>query len=160
MSKFEVSRALLELGHRVLYSELDVVWLADAYAAAAAALAGRSGGSFDAADAVAAMDNERDDELNVGFVLATPGPRTRECYARLVAGWRGALAAAGGRVPFARDQAFFWATLRDGGPDFARLDPVWKSTSELRRRGQTSEISSSVKSKSIWLIFGRIDCSR
>ena len=74
LSKFEVSHALLELGHRVLYSELDVVWLADASAAAAGALAGRSGGSFDAADAVAAMDNERDDELNVGFVLATPGP--------------------------------------------------------------------------------------
>ena len=133
LSKFEVSRALLERGHRVLYSELDVVWLADAYAAAATALAGRSGGSFDAADAVAAMDNERDDELNVGFVLATPGPRTREWYARLVAGWREALAAAGGRVPFARDQAFFWATLRDGGPDFARLDS--RVFAKLTKRG-------------------------
>ena len=39
-------------------------------------------------------------------------------------------------------------------------NPVWKSTSELGRRGQTTEISSSVKSKSIRLIFGRIDCSR
>ena len=38
--------------------------------------------------------------------------------------------------------------------------PVWKSTSELGRRGQTSELSSSVKSMSIRLIFGRIDCSR
>jgi hypothetical protein len=37
---------------------------------------------------------------------------------------------------------------------------VCKSTSELGRRGQTSEFSSSVKSKSIRLIFGRIDCSR
>ena len=36
---------------------------------------------------------------------------------------------------------------------------VCKSTSELGRRGQTSELSRSVKSKSIWLIFGRIDCS-
>ena len=43
------------------------------------------------------------------------------------------------------------------GPKYV---PVWKSTSELGRRGQTSEISSSVKSKSIRLIFGRIDCSR
>ena len=38
--------------------------------------------------------------------------------------------------------------------------PVWKSTSELGRRGQTSELSSSVKSMSIRLIFGRIDRSR
>jgi predicted kinase len=37
--------------------------------------------------------------------------------------------------------------------------PVWKSTSELGRRGQTSELSISAKSKSIRLIFGRIDCS-
>ena len=37
---------------------------------------------------------------------------------------------------------------------------VCKSTSELGRRGQTSEFSSSVKSKSIRLIFGRIDCSQ
>jgi hypothetical protein len=37
---------------------------------------------------------------------------------------------------------------------------VWKSTSELGRRGQTSELSISVKSTSIRLIFGRIDCSR
>ena len=38
--------------------------------------------------------------------------------------------------------------------------PVWKSTSELGRQGQTSERSRSVKSTSIRLIFGRIDCSR
>merc|ERR1712147_114526 len=37
--------------------------------------------------------------------------------------------------------------------------PVCKSTSELGCRGQTSEFSSSVKSTSIRLIFGRIDCS-
>ena len=38
--------------------------------------------------------------------------------------------------------------------------PVPKSTSELGYPDQTSELSSSVKSKSIRLIFGRIDCSR
>ena len=37
---------------------------------------------------------------------------------------------------------------------------VWKSNSELGYPNQTSELSISVKSKSIWLIFGRIDCSR
>ena len=37
---------------------------------------------------------------------------------------------------------------------------VCESTGELGRRGQTSEISSSVTSKSIRLISGRIDCSR
>ena len=36
------------------------------------------------------------------------------------------------------------------------VEPVCKSTSELGRRGQTSEFSSSVKSKSIRLIFGRL----
>jgi hypothetical protein len=41
-----------------------------------------------------------------------------------------------------------------------QLTPVCKSTSELGRRGQTSEFSISVKSKSIRLIFGRIDRSR
>ena len=39
-------------------------------------------------------------------------------------------------------------------------EPVWKSTSELGCPDQTSELSSSVTSKSIRLIFGRIDCSR
>ena len=43
---------------------------------------------------------------------------------------------------------------------FAGSWAVWKSTSELGRRGQTSEFCISVKSKSIRLIFGRIDCSR
>ena len=37
--------------------------------------------------------------------------------------------------------------------------PVWKSTTGLGGPHQTSELSSSVKSKSIRLIFGRIDCS-
>ena len=37
---------------------------------------------------------------------------------------------------------------------------VWKSTSRLGGPHQTSELSISVKSKSIWLIFGRIDRSR
>ena len=37
---------------------------------------------------------------------------------------------------------------------------VWKSNSELGYPDQTSELSRSVKSKSIRLIFGRIDCSR
>ena len=41
-----------------------------------------------------------------------------------------------------------------------QLEAAWKSTSELGRPDQTSELSSSVKSKSIRLIFGRIDCSR
>ena len=38
----------------------------------------------------------------------------------------------------------------------AVVGPVCKSTTGLGRRGQTSEISSSVKSKSIRLIFGRL----
>ena len=37
---------------------------------------------------------------------------------------------------------------------------VWKSTTGLGGPHQTSELSSSIKSKSIRLIFGRIDCSR
>ena len=37
---------------------------------------------------------------------------------------------------------------------------AWKSNSELGYPNQTSELSSSVNSKSIRLIFGRIDCSR
>ena len=37
---------------------------------------------------------------------------------------------------------------------------VWKSTAGLGRPHQTLKFSSSVKSKSIRLIFGRIDCSR
>ena len=39
-------------------------------------------------------------------------------------------------------------------------DTVWKSTTGLGRPDQTLKFSSSVKSKSIRLIFGRIDCSR
>ena len=39
-------------------------------------------------------------------------------------------------------------------------DPVWNSTTGLGGPDQTSEFSSSIKSKSIRLIFGRIDCSR
>ena len=42
----------------------------------------------------------------------------------------------------------------------ARERPVWNSTSGLGGPHQTSELSSSIKSKSIRLIFGRIDCSR
>jgi len=38
--------------------------------------------------------------------------------------------------------------------------PVWNSTTGLGGPDQTSELSISVKSKSIRLIFGRIDCSR
>ena len=38
--------------------------------------------------------------------------------------------------------------------------PVWKSTTGLGRPDQPLKFSSSVKSKSIRLIFGRIDCSR
>jgi hypothetical protein len=37
---------------------------------------------------------------------------------------------------------------------------VWKSTTGLGGPHQTSELSISIKSKSIRLIFGRIDCSR
>ena len=40
------------------------------------------------------------------------------------------------------------------------LRPVWSSTTGLGGPDQTSEFSSSIKSKSIRLIFGRIDCSR
>ena len=40
------------------------------------------------------------------------------------------------------------------------LAPVWKSTTGLGGPNQTAELSISIKSKSIWLIFGRIDCSR
>ena len=39
------------------------------------------------------------------------------------------------------------------------LLPVWKSTTGLGRPGQTLKFSCSVKSTSIWPIFGRIDCS-
>ena len=39
-------------------------------------------------------------------------------------------------------------------------DAVWKSTTGLGGPGQTSELSISIKSKSIRLTFGRIDCSR
>ena len=42
----------------------------------------------------------------------------------------------------------------------ALAGPVWKSTSELGYPHQTSEFSRSIKSTSIRLIFGRIDCSR
>ena len=42
----------------------------------------------------------------------------------------------------------------------ADLEPVWKSTTGLGGPHQTSELSSSITSKSIRLIFGRIDCSR
>jgi hypothetical protein len=38
--------------------------------------------------------------------------------------------------------------------------PAWNSTAGLGGPDQTSEFSSSIKSKSIRLIFGRIDCSR
>jgi len=43
---------------------------------------------------------------------------------------------------------------------FGWLIPVWIPTTGLGGPDQTSEFSSSVKSKSIRLIFGRIDCSR
>ena len=39
-------------------------------------------------------------------------------------------------------------------------DSVWKSTSGMDASSKTSNLSISVKSKSIRLIFGRIDCSR
>jgi len=48
-------------------------------------------------------------------------------------------------------------------PDAAALAafrPVWKSTSGMDTSSKTSNLSISVKSKSIRLIFGRIDCSR
>jgi hypothetical protein len=41
----------------------------------------------------------------------------------------------------------------------ARLTAVWNSTTGLGGPDQTSEFSSSIKSKAIRLIFGRIDCS-
>ena len=37
---------------------------------------------------------------------------------------------------------------------------VWKSTTGLGRPDQTLKCSISIKSKSTWLIFGRLDCSR
>ena len=45
-------------------------------------------------------------------------------------------------------------------PDEAEVPPAWKSNSELGSPNQTSELSSSVKSTSIRLIFGRLDGSR
>ena len=41
-----------------------------------------------------------------------------------------------------------------------KRETVWKSTTGLGGPHQTSELSISIKSKSIRLIFGRIDCSR
>jgi hypothetical protein len=52
----------------------------------------------------------------------------------------------------------YGARDQPGGPSAS--DPVWKSTTGLGGPDQTSELSSSVKPKSIRLIFGRIDCSR
>ena len=42
----------------------------------------------------------------------------------------------------------------------AAWEPSWKSTSGMDASSKTSNLSISVKSKSIRLIFGRIDCSR
>ena len=39
-------------------------------------------------------------------------------------------------------------------------DAVWIASTGLGGPHQTSELSISANSKSIWLIFGRIDCSR
>ena len=47
----------------------------------------------------------------------------------------------------------------EDGAGLLRL-PVWKSTTGLGGPHQTSELSISVRSKSIRLIFGRIDCPR
>ena len=43
---------------------------------------------------------------------------------------------------------------------YAKLKAEWKSTSELDMSSQTSKFSISVKSKSFWLIFGRLFPSR
>ena len=52
--------------------------------------------------------------------------------------------------------------VAEHGPDVAALAvaavPVWNSTTGLGGPDQTREFSSSVTSKSIRLIFGRIDC--
>ena len=53
-----------------------------------------------------------------------------------------------GRLPF------------DAAEEDKMLWPVWKPTTGLGGPHQTSELSISVKSTSIRLIFGRIDCSR
>ena len=53
------------------------------------------------------------------------------------------------------------ARARDAVPVRRQPEPpVWKSTTGLGGPHQTSELSISVKSKSIRLIFGRIACSR
>ena len=52
--------------------------------------------------------------------------------------------------------------VRGGHVSFTscELYTVWKSTSGMDASSKTSNLSISVKSKSIRLIFGRIDCSR
>ena len=53
-----------------------------------------------------------------------------------------------------------WRLTRPPRPSLHACRPVWKSTTGLGGPHQTSELSISIKSKSIRLIFGRIDCSR
>ena len=76
-----------------------------------------------------------------------------------VAGDQRSLGRSTALVVDARCYVFLWlgANVRKKA---ARRAPVWKSTTGLGGPHQTSELSISVKSKSIRLIFGRIDCSR
>ena len=68
---------------------------------------------------------------------------------------------------FVKRNAATWHQLKDAmqptdvevKASLARV-PVWKSTSGMDTSSKTSNLSISVTSKSIRLIFGRIDCSR
>ena len=91
LTKFEVTCELLRDGFVVLFSELDVFWLRDAWSAVLdafgrrdAALRGGSRGDGER-DAIAAMDNVADGQLNIGFYCATPGPRVARFYEALSA---------------------------------------------------------------------------
>jgi len=91
-----------------------------------------------------------------GYALALP--------ARALA-WRAAAAARRrARRKLPRGAAplvtFFVGQAVAAAGDVAAHPPVWNSTTGLGGPDQTSEFSSSIKSKSIRLIFGRIDCSR
>ena len=125
---------------------------------------------------VAVFEELRALERNhVAFHLATLTPTRRS--ARLVAKWVGLLkrhpslrvridahCGVGAPASIAPEhsvrRALKVASMFKRAGVAVERQAVCKSTSELGRRGQTSEFSSSVKSKSIRLIFGRIDCSQ
>ena len=121
LSKFEVVAQLLRWRFEAIcYSELDVFWARDAIVAARAAAGARR-------RVLAAQDNVHDDELNIGFFYVRPGRRICRFFLRLSAAWRRELAAApaDAGATVARDQAFFWALLRDDAAlegKYVRLD--------------------------------------